>query len=229
MTRVNFQTIIAKYRNLGKGNVRLTQSTLFLTKPINPTVTTYNFDVLETQTATLQADELRLNLNDEYTITTMGLYLIASSEVTPKTGTPFVGANTLFTYTPAEQSVSTLNAGNFYNGSLQIAVNNIVYLDKWDTKKHEVRPRTQFANFITPNTASQPSNQFSKDAMFPVEPLIVLSGAKKNQITLSLPNAIGTSSFSLVDNEGGNVRYTINRVGILLRGLNAQNGAVFQS
>ena len=47
-SRINFKTIIAKYAKLGKGNVRLTQSTLYLTKPINPTTTVYNFDVLET-------------------------------------------------------------------------------------------------------------------------------------------------------------------------------------
>ena len=34
LNRVNFNNIIEKYKSIGKGNVRLTQSTLFLTKTL---------------------------------------------------------------------------------------------------------------------------------------------------------------------------------------------------
>lgn len=228
MGRVNFSTIFAKYNKIGKGNVRLTQSTLILSKPILPTIATYNFDVLETQTATLQNDEIRLNLNDEFIITTMGLYLQASAERITEAGVATASGKKLFSYIPAETTSSLESLADVYNGSLQIAVNNIVYLDKWDTHKHECRPRTQYTNFTTPNNATQASTEFSKNAMFPVEPLLTLSGAKKNNIQLTLANAISTGTFSYKSDDGSSTRYTIDRIVLLMRGLNAQNGASFQ-
>jgi len=231
MGRINFANIISKYNKIGKGNVRLTQSTLILTKPIVPTVATYNFDVLETQTATLQNDEIRLNLNDEFIVTTMGVYLQAEVS-TEKGGLTINGGKTLFTYVPLENSATLISLNDLYNGALQIAVNNIVYLDKWDTKKHECRPRTQYANASTVTTILQTtlaSSEFSKNAMFPVEPLLTLSGAKKNNIQLALPNAISGTSFNLVTDDGSIARYTFNRIALVMRGLNAQNGASFQN
>jgi len=226
LSRVNYNLIYAKYKRLGKGNVRLTQSTLVLTKPINPNVATYNFDVLETQTATLAPNEIRLNLNDEFIITQLGLFLEASVEV----GGAVTGQKVLFTYAPAQLDGTTA-AGlqNFYNGNLQIAVNNIVYLDKFDSRKHMFVPRTQIQNSIAPNSAQIDSNNFSKDAMFSIEPTLVLSGAKKNQITLSLPSAITGGSFTFTDDKGAVISYRIDRICCIARGLNAQNGSVFQS
>ena len=76
--RINYNTIINKYKAQGKGNVRLTRSTLYLSKPISTSSTTYSFDVLETQNSTLAPNELRLNLNDEIMVqkkTLLGLLL----------------------------------------------------------------------------------------------------------------------------------------------------------
>jgi hypothetical protein len=231
MGRINFANIISKYNKIGKGNVRLTQSTLILTKPILPTTATYQFDVLETQTSTLQGNEIRLNLNDEFIITTMGVYLEASVEVREGT-TVTNGGRTLFTYVPLENKAELITLNDVYNGSLQIAVNNIVYLDKYDTKKSECRPRTQYGNYSAATTilqATQASSEFSKNAMFPVEPLLTLSGAKKNTITLTLPNAVTSQNFSLTTDTGGVIKYTIDRIALVMRGLNAQNGASFQN
>jgi hypothetical protein len=231
MGRLNFANIISKYNKIGKGNVRLTQSTLIISKPILPTTATYQFDVLETQTSTLVGDEIRLNLNDEFIITTMGVYLEASVTTTVD-GTTTTGGRTLFTYVPLENKAELITLNDVYNGALQIAVNNIVYLDKWDTKKHECRPRTQYGNFSSATTilqATQASSEFSKNAMFPVEPLLTLSGAKKNTITLTLPNAVTSQTFNLTTDTGTVVKYTIDRIALVMRGLNAQNGASFQN
>lgn len=225
MARLNYANIISKYRNIGKGAVRLTQSSLYLSKPIVATQTTYNFDILETQTATQQADEIRLNLNDEFIVTTMGLYLEADFFNPGATG-----IKRLFTYAPVELNGSNSVVENFYNGTFQISVNNIVFLDKWDTRKHEYIPQTQFQNFVAgTSTATTSMQQMSKAGMFPVEPTITLSGAKKNQLTLQLPTAINSTTVTFTDDSTGSVNYRINRVSVLLRGLNAQNGATFQS
>ena len=229
MGRVNFQTIFNRYKRVGKANVRLTQSSLILSQPINATKTVYNFDVLETQTANLTPDQIRLNLNDEFIIATMGIYLQASLKNEEGLDT---GVKKLFTYAPMElDQVSMRKVQNLYNGQLSIAVNNIVYLEKWDTAKHENVSRTQYANLVAaPGAqATQPSNNYSKDAMFPVEPLITLSGAKKNNLSLSLSQAIAPTGFTFTDDKGIASTYSIDRIVWVMRGLNAQNGAVFQS
>jgi hypothetical protein len=228
-SRINFKTIIEKYSKIGKGNVRLTQSTLFLTRPISATSTVYNFDVLESQTQTLQADEIRLNLNDEFIITQLGFYLQASIKSREGVDT---GAKVLLSYAPFEQNYSeAAKINNFYNGAFQIAVNNIIYLDKYDVKKSMFVPRTQFANFnaVSGQPSTIPSVDFSKDAMYGTEPLLTLSGAKKNNLTLTIPTAITNANFTVTDNNGVSYVIAVERVVCLARGLNAQNGASFQS
>jgi hypothetical protein len=229
-SRVNFKTILNKYSNVGKGNVRLTQSTLVLTKPISATSTVYNFDVLESQTQTLQNDEIRLNLNDEFIIAELGFYL--QGQVLSPMGVP-TGVKRLLTYAPFEENGTQATLiNNFWNGSFQIAVNNIVYLDKYDTRKSEYVPITQFADFssvIGGFPATIPSIDFSKDGMNYTEPMLTLSGAKKNNLTLSLPTAISQATFTTTDNSGNTTSLLIDRVVCVLRGLNAQNGASFQN
>ena len=229
MSRVNFKTILDRYKAVGKSNVRLTQSSLFLTKPIDATKSAYQFDVLETQTSTLLADEIRLNLNDDFIITHMGLYLQAELSA-PSEAIP-AGVHQLFTYAPRETNgVAGGKLQNVYGGQLQISVNNIVFLDKWDTRKHEFIPRTQMSsnNGLGTSFATLPSNDFSKNAMYPIEPLLTLSGAKKNDIRLSLPTAITAGIFTYTDDAGVLITATISRIGLLLRGLNAQNASSFQ-
>jgi hypothetical protein len=228
-SRVNFKTILNKYSNVGKGNVRLTQSTLILSKPISANTTVYNFDVLESQTQTLQGDEIRLNLNDEFIIAELGFYLQAS--ILDAMGVD-TGAKMLLTYAPFEQnSVEASKINNFWNGAFQIAVNNIVYLDKYDVRKSNYVSRTQFANFIalsgTPSTI--PSVEFSQNGMNSTEPMLTLSGAKKNNLTLTLPTAISLSGIRVLDNQGVQYTVSVDRVVCIARGLNAQNGASFQN
>lgn len=227
-SRVNFKTILNKYSNVGKGNVRLTQSTLILSKPISATSTVYNFDVLESQTQTLLGDEIRLNLNDEFIITELGFYLQGNVF----DGLVDTGAKVLLTYAPFEQDgAEAAKINNYWNGAFQIAVNNIVYLDKYDTKKSNYVPRTQFANYVAISGAPStiPSTDFSENGMNATEPMLTLSGAKKNNLTLTLPTAITNATIPFVDNTGNALSIVIDRVVCIARGLNAQNGASFQN
>lgn len=226
MRRINYSILNKKYSQIAKGNVRLTQSSLFLTKPINNTVTTYNFDVLETQTQTLQNDEIRLNLNDEFNITSIGLYLVGTFQDVEGT----LSKNTkLFTYAPYNLSVpNATRIQNFWAGTFKIAINNIVYMEKWDTARHEHVTRTQNADFISPNSASISSQSLAKDSMFDLSNIITLSGAKKNDLTITLPTAIAQGSFSFKDNTNTAYNISIDRVGCRLFGFLAQNAASFQ-
>ena len=225
MGRVNYKVILDQYKKNGKGNVRLTQSSLYLSKPISPTQTSYNFDVLETQSATLQENEIRLNLNDEFIVTAMGFYLQAEAS-DRTTGASYGRVLITHPNTQENSALGTLN--NYYQGAFQIAVNNVIYLDKWDTQKHKFVPRTQFGDFATPTMAVNDSVDFSRNAMYPVEPLVTLSGAKKNDLKLQLPTAINGATFLTTDNSSGGTLYNVTRICLIMRGLNAQNGASFQ-
>lgn len=227
MGRINYGVIASKYRTLGKGNVRLTQSSLFLRKPIDATKTVYNFDVLENQTQTLQADEIRLNINDEFITTQMGLYL--TGQFKDDTGTALGGVRLFTNVLEQENFAQASNILPFYDGNLKIAVNNIVYMEKWDTRKHYVATRTQIGGAtVGVINATWDSNAFAKDGMYAVEPMLTLSGAKKNDVTLTLPSAISNATYQYLSNEGRKYNLEINGIALMLRGLNAQNAASFQ-
>jgi hypothetical protein len=232
--RQNYALIKSKYNRLGKGSVRLTQSSLFLTKDINPNASSYSFDVLENQTQTLAPDEIRLNINDEFVITHMGVYLYGQWQF----GDPATAkTRQLLTYAPIELDKQALNVKDLYAGTLKIAVNNIVYLEKWDTRKHEIVPKVQFANFepiiagqsTTGYPATMPSTEFEHEAMVKCEPMLTLSGAKKNEITLALPNALTGGTYTFTNNKNESILINVSRIALRLFGLNAQNGAKFQS
>lgn len=228
-SRVNFSLIKANYNKIGKANVRLTQSSLFITKDIDATKSSYDFDVLENQTQTLQPDEIRLNINDEFIVTDLGVYLYGTW--TASNGPEKIGTGTqLLSYAPLELDGNAIVSKNLYAGQLKIAVNNIVYLEKWDTRKHELVTRTQFATQLAgTNQATMASNDFSSDAMIPFSPLLTLSGAKKNDINIRLPQSIAGSTVTWVDQKGNTISMAITKIALRMYGLNAQNGAKFQN
>ena len=99
ISRTNVALIKKKYDAIAKGNVRLTQSSLRLIQPINAAKASYTFPVLENDGAIL-ADETRLNINDEFTITSMGIYLKGTlSEAEGTIKTPYY-----FTFAPIQNS-----------------------------------------------------------------------------------------------------------------------------
>jgi len=230
--RVNFAKILSKYRETGKGNVRLTPSTLYLSKAISASQTVYNFDVLETQNSTLQANEIRLNLNDEFIITSLGVYIEAT--LIDVTNSVTYGSR-LLTYAPFELKSTMAGINALWNGALQISVNNVVFLDKFDTGKCQRIPTTQFGPFTAATAAIpsvnsiQASNSYEQDGMIDIEPMLTLSGAKKNNITLSLPSALAAVAAVSMVTDSGTVSLTPSRIVVVCRGLNAQNGASFQN
>lgn len=230
--RVDFDLIRGKYAKNGKGNVRLTQSSLFLTQSIDPTKSSYDFEVLENQTQSLTADQVRLNLNDEFIITSLGVYLYGTYTID---GEPRVElGKQLFSYVPYELGNGKATGGavrlkNLYAGVLKIAVNNIVYLEKFDTRRSEKITRTQFTNH-NPGIfdSTSPSNDFNMDGMVKFSPMITLSGAKKNDLNIRLPQAIEGGYFEWTTDEDTKVRVTIDKIAVRAYGLLAQNAAAFQ-
>lgn len=232
--RSNFIKIKEQYNKFGKGSVRLTQSSLFLLQDIKPTQAAYTFPVLENETATLDAHEIRLNMNDEFIATGLGLYLVAKAVKKTEGGDVPLAGLFLMTYPNLEQVADAGKSQPIYDGSIKIAVNNIVYVEKWDTRKHRFTPRTQWASQIlaggavTQSPATIPSNDFAKDAMYPVQPMVTFSGAKKNEVTLILPEAADGFTWLTTTNAGETIEYTVAKIGLMLRGYNGQNAAKFQ-
>lgn len=226
-SRVNFANIYSKYQKLGKSNVRLTQSSLFLTKQITGVQTAYTFDVLENQNQ--NPEEIRLNINDEFIVTELGIYLygtITSGEAGASVRNIMV-TNTLRQLDAANGN----NVSPVYDGKLKIAVNNVVYMEKWDSKKHEIVPFDQFtydAAGVTNAVSKQDGSRFETDGMFELAPMVTLSGAKKNELTLECYNAPLAGSFPWVDQSGNTAVIKLEKIALFLRGLNAQNAARFQ-
>lgn len=227
--RVNFEIIRSQYRRRGVDNVRLTQSSLLLIQSIDPNKTVYSFDVLESQVANLLPQEIRLNINDEFITTNIGVYLYGNIGF----GDPVSKQPIMLSYSPFETAADFLSVAPLYDGQLKIGVNNIIYVEKWDLKKHNFVPRTQFDSYDTGTTlmASQPSMDYEHNGMFAADPMVTLSGAKKNEITISLAQALKSATGTWQTVSGGvakPVTVTIDKIAIFLRGLNAQNASKFQ-
>lgn len=227
-SRMNFVKIREEYAKRKVVGVRLAQSSLFLTQNIDPNKTVYTFDVLDSQNTGLLPDEIRVNINDEFIATHMGVYLYGKATQTPVAPVP-VTCPLLFSYAPFEMNFGSVRQDGLYAGQMKIGVNNVVYIEKWDTRKHRVVQRTQFASFIAGvPVATIPSMDSESDGMCALEPMITLSGAKKNEVTLTLPKAITINNFLFTDQSGGVVNIDIDRIAVRFFGLNAQNASKFQ-
>lgn len=226
--RASYSLIRKKYVKVGKKNVRLTQSSLILMQAIVGTTTTYTFPVLTTETNPVPfPEEIRLNTNDEFVAYEVGYYL--AGDMT--TGDPAVFRSKYFsTYAPIELNSTFLNCRDYANGTLKILVNNISRLEKWDLKKHEFVQRTQFQNSqVGQPFATQPSIDFSDDGMFPMQPMLTLSGGKKNEVTIVLNRAIlptGAGNFTGPDAVA--ITVSLKQLLMMFRGLLAQNATKFQ-
>lgn len=235
LDRYNFNQIMRKYAALAKKNVRLTQSDLFLTQAISSTKTAYNFDILNNENinGSVQTHEVRLNQNDEFVATEIGIFLFCTF-----TDAGAVVANRLLTNAPIELDKAALQSEKLYAGTLRLAVNNIVYTENWAVRKHEKITQTQFASMPTPAAgppvisnsypATLPDNDFSVDGFVPLAPTLAFSGAKKNEITISLPEAMQTFSTSVKMQNQDAITVASTRIAIWMRGMLAQNAAKFQ-
>lgn len=234
LLRFDFANIKKKYTKNGKGNVRLTQSTLFFMQKIDGTKSAYNFPVLENDNSNggVNPNEIRLNQNDEFIMTSMGFYLVAQ-KYTGGGDVPvvLVGGQKLLTYAPVEQDATTDSLTPLYDGFVRIGVNNIVFVDKWATRKCEKVQRTEWNNqqVTALNNATIPSFEADNDGLIVMAPTVTLSGAKKNEISLILPDAMNPATFTFKGNDGVVQNWRVDYIALRTEGLLAQNAANFQT
>jgi hypothetical protein len=171
-------------------------------------------------------------LNDEFIATSCGVYLYGEWQQ----GQAKKGFQ-LLTYAPIELGSDGLLVKNLYAGIMKVSINNIVYQEKWDTRKCEVVPRTQFASqepiiagaANAGFSATLPSLNYETDGMVELAPMLTFSGSKKNDVNLRLPSAISPASLTLQNAAGETIVINITRIAVKYFGLLAQNGAKFQN
>ena len=188
----------------------LTQSTIRLEQPIVSTSANYLFPILSNIQNQAQQfpSEIRLNLQDSFVPTRIGVYV----------GLPSGTADTtfpLFTYfNPIIFGVADAAAMEaFYNGQLKIMINNKQFVNGYGLYKHRRVPQTQ--QTATPLAAAVNVTEFdgSVDGTYPMQPFTLLLGSQNIQISIQLPNAI--------------TAFTANsRIILIFEGVLAQNSTV---
>lgn len=188
----------------------LSQSYLRMEANMSTSQTQYTFDVLvNDQNNPSFITKQALNLQDSFITSSIGMFI----------GMPSTSATTdakvkLYGYPDPVTFASPLNTNllALYNGQLSLTVNQRVVVPSWDLMRHYKAPIMQTGYTPTGITAGNIANSddLSTDAFFPVEPNIVLVGSKKNQLTITLPQALATIP-------------TNGRIVLIFRGLLAQN------
>lgn len=226
MERAAFVLIQKKYAARKMGNVRLTQSSLVFKQAIEASKNTYEFAVLTTD-GTPQKGEIRLNINDEFINYEQGYYL---ESTTPKRSDPNKTNSIMLPYVPTEASALISDLQSMHDATLKITVNGIDRLNNWDMLRHKCVPRTQFQNTSAGiPQATQPSVCYADSGVTNMQPMITFSGAKKNEIQISLQDSLTPNlTFEFVSILGAQT-FTCRNLVLLYRGMLAQNAAKFQN
>lgn len=196
--------------NLSTAKAVLSQSYLRFEANLSTTTTQYNFDVLVNDNLNPAfVTQNKLNLQDSFITSSIGVYIgiPASSSVSEGRVKLYSFPDiTTFTATTAT-ALQTL-----YSGFLSLTVNQRVVVPSWDLMRHYKAPIVQTGFTPTGVTVGnqQNSDDLAADGMFIVEPNIVFVGSKKNQLTITLPQALSAIP-------------TNARVVVIARGLLAQN------
>jgi len=183
-SRLNFQNAVAAMKRDGKSaaGAVLSQSFLRFEVGLNTNVTQYKFDVLvnETATSTGFLTTNKLNLQDAFYMSSIGFFVAAPTGVSDTAFELYSYPNiTAFTAPNADQLKS------LYNGYMSLTINQRVILPYWDLNRHYCVNQTQ-------QTGATNYDQLNlgADGFAPVEPNIVLSGDKKNSLTVTLPTGL---------------------------------------
>ena len=96
-------------------------------------------------------------------------------------------------------------------------------------KKHNCVTRTQWGQDLATENAFQPSNDFEQDGALVMQPMLTLSGAKKNDVVITLNAAVApTAAGAWLTQDGTTLTITATKLALYFRGMLAQNAAKFQ-
>lgn len=200
----NAKAIIEK-NGFNASRAVLSQSYLRLEVALNTTATQFRFPlVVNDNFSTIFNTAVNLNLQDVFVVSRMRLAFAKPSSSTA-TNFPLAtyGDPTIFS---AANTASSLNT--WYNGYLQITVNNSVIVPKWRLSSHYCAPTTQAqtAPYYSANTVPFVQEQYGNTSGWcVVEPNLLLSGAKQTDWTVTLPStmtAVETNSRAIFEIDG---------------------------
>jgi hypothetical protein len=164
---------------------KLTQSELRLEQPLVANTSTFLFPVLSNIQNQAQQfpSEIRLNLQDSFVPTRLGVYVALPSSATAINFILYTSFNpTVFANAVAENA--------FYNGQLKLMINNSQYINGWGLARHKWIGQTQ--QVVSPLVATDVQEEFdgANSGMYPVQPFVLLLGSQNIQLTIQLPAAI---------------------------------------
>lgn len=207
-SRMVFDNAKALVRGLGYtvDQAVLTQSYLRSEVAMSTSIANYHLPVLvnDTQNGAVRVNEKRLNLQDVFITTEIGVFF--------GIGTSTNTAAKLYTY-PNSTAFATGGGDlwTLYNGYLNLAINNQQILPAWDVLRHYYLPQTQqntnfnAASATSPAVFTQDQADLSEQPYYPVEPNIVMNGAANINFQLTAngaPATIATNSFICVIQHG---------------------------
>jgi hypothetical protein len=226
--RKDFENLSLKFK--GKN---IAASSLFFTADIDSQKQTYQFSILENDAKLPQKpDEIRLNQNDVFVFNQIAVGYVADIQLVGRGIPPEFGRSIFLQKVPYSTDTQTARAYKLFAGQLKVTINNYIYFEKYDLRDFDNSQAEDQFNQLNGILSSNDVLQFkahSRPVFQPVQPMIAMSGAKKNEFEIQLPSAIDPWGFSVMTNPILPYwSFSVNRIGILLRGFLIQNAAKFQ-
>jgi hypothetical protein len=210
-SRLIFQNTRDMLAQLGYqlNSAKMTPSFLRGEMAMSTSLASYHIPVLvnDQQNGTQFNTEKRLNLQDIFVTTEIGVFIAKPSSSTDTTFKTFTYENQIV-FSTSKAVLPTL-----WNGTLSLTINNDTVLPAWDIQRNYFAPIQQQATnayYATTGPAFVDSLDMSKHGYAPCEPNLVINGAANIQFNLNLPAAIST-----VDTNA--------RIIVIQRGLLCQN------
>lgn len=204
--RLTYETLKGQYAKQGISTI-LTESSLKLIQDVTATKTSYTFDIL-TNDGTPKSNEIRLNNNDSFHCTSWSLSIA--------NGTASDDPSTFDQQTYPSEGVFTnyTDYNAIYQGVMSVTVNNVKFLQQYSAHPWKMVPQTQRLS----TAVNQNFNQvdWKTDTVRYLANSITFSGARKNELTLVLPEVVTTPN-------------TYSFICLELYGIVAIGGSIFQS
>jgi hypothetical protein len=144
---------------------------------------TYEFNIKKDQGTSLAHDR-KLDINDSFVITDLGVMLLGENPATPGVGLlQSYPNNTVFAAEASTVTPAHLNI--FYNGSYRVKVGDTVYAESIPTNNMLCVRTTQ------QSASGNFSERLGRDGTVALNPDITLHGSAKNEITLNVPTFSG--------------------------------------
>lgn len=200
--RQAYSTIKSAYRSKQRNPVT-TASDLKLIVPMSTTKTNYSFPVLVGDDPTNNPNAILLNRSDAFTATEMGVFVGAAASSTDTAFDWYSYGNAL-AGNGMTSAIATQLKTLFNNAIINIAINNVQYLQNFATLRLRKVPVVQTAMTLSGNNAATslagtntqlPVDSFNGevDGYYPLVPTLQLSGTSKLDLQILLPSALSAN------------------------------------